>query len=355
MKPIVTATILFALVSLAPAQATKVVPSSAGNAGSSSTPYFSGYGAGRCQQVVAGSALCRVTALINEVRLRADGNTAIPGRTFTSLKFWLGSSKATPTTLNANFAANRGTQTLVFNGRYSLPAQVAGKRPFNIAWKLSKSFLYRRNGGDLLLEWEVPGNPTKANYFFDAHLQRASSGSCRAFGTAGQFKAPESYIASCVNPTTLHPGGSAALFTGPFTKSRPAIAIWGFSNTQYGPLKLPFHLQAVGAANNYLHVSIDLALAMQMGVGRGGWEARSILPIPNVAGLAGKTIFAQGLFADAPSNSFGWVWSSGVGMQLAGSSAVEAAHLGHWDSTSATGFLQRTPSGIVIEFVGIFA
>ena len=356
MRSLIAITALaFALSSPGQAQISRKLPASAGSSGNSQTPFFSGYGAGRLQQVVAGKAFCRSTAALREVRLRASGGNAIAGRSFSTLKFWLGYAKTTPTTISPTFANNRGAQTLVFNGKYSLPAQAANARPFNIVWKLTSPWLYQLNKGDLLLEWEVPGTPSKANYFFDAHQQKTSNGVALTFGKAGPFKTPERYKVTSDDLTKLRPGGAAILYVGPMTKSRPAIAIWGFSRTKYGALTLPFHLAPLGAKDNYLHISIDIAVGLPLKQGSSGWEGRSTLPIPAIPVLGGKSVYAQALFADAPSNAFGWVWSSAVDMQLGGIVPIETNHVGHWDPNAArAGFVSRTPIGVVVELFGVF-
>lgn len=338
------------------AQVKKIVPSGAAQGdGSSSTPYFSGYGAGRAQQVVDGAALCRVSALVREIALREDGRPPLrakQGRTFSSLKVTLGYSGNAPDTMSTTFAANRmGTQTVIFQGRYSLPPQDTTSRPFNIVWKLSQAFLYLRSQGNLLVEFEVPGQPAKGDYFFDAHAQTGSGAVCSSFGQAGTFKTPETYQVSCLNPSALVPGGQIGIIAASFSKQYPAAFALGLSNTQYGPLKLPFDLAPVGAPGNFLNVSIDAIEIPTWSSGRGGWEARFTGPLPNHFLLWGLTVYTQGLFADQASNAMGLVFSKGLAMKIAG--AGPAQLVGHYDSTQATGY--RSPNvGMVMQFTGVF-
>jgi len=344
------------LAGLGHAQTTKVVPAAAATSdGSSSTPYFSGYGSGRAQQVILGKKLAPNTALIREVALRADGSNlqTVPGRSFTNLKFYLGVTDKSPSTMSTTFASNRtSVYKLMFSGAMNLPAQNATTRPFNIRWKLSAPYLYRAADGNLLLEWEVPGQPTKSNYFLDTHADSATPGQFKAYGPAGKFAASESYTVTCPNPAGLAPGGKAEFMTASFKKNYPAIVAWGFSDKFYGPLPLPFDLTTLGAPGNALNCSIDLALPLVMQAGRGGWEARSALPIPYHPWFNGFQIFAQAIFVDQPSNALGLVFSQGLQLTVSEDSA--GTLLGHYDSTSATGYL-TTRQGLVIEFTGVFS
>ncbi|MEZ5989122.1 MAG: hypothetical protein R3F30_08365 [Planctomycetota bacterium] len=89
----------------------RIVPPEAATSGNSQMYYVSVYDAGRMQQVVAGSAFCKTTALIQEVDLRADGVNALPIRSFSNLKFYAGYAATTPTTMSSTFASNRGAVT----------------------------------------------------------------------------------------------------------------------------------------------------------------------------------------------------------------------------------------------------
>jgi hypothetical protein len=346
-----------ALTLAVPAQQKKVIPSAAATQdGSTQTPYFSGYGAGIAQQIIDAAAVARGAAIINELALRADGSNlvVVPSRSFTQLKLSLGYTSLTPATMSSTFASNRtGQQTVMFSGAYNLPAQDAISRPFNIPWKFTTPFLYATANGNLLVEFEVPGPATKSNYFLDAHQDTTSGGTATPFGTAGSFFNPEVYRVSCADVSQLKPGGSAQLLIASFVSQYPAVAIWGFSNKQFGPLPLPFDLTVLGAPGNFLNVSMDLVLPMSLTMGSGGWEARSTLPIPSLSALRGLTIFAQGLFIDAKANTLGWVLSQGLAMTLE-RAGVESRLLGTYDSTQATGSLLPVGTGMVMQLTGVF-
>lgn len=338
-----------------PAQgAKKLIPDPGNKDGSTSTPYFSGYGGGRAQQITLGTALCNNTAVLFELAMRADGNTlkALKARSFSSLKLSLGYSSNTPTNMSATFASNRtGTQTLVFSGKYSLPAQNATTRPFNIRWKLAKPYIYTRTKGHLLIEYEVPVSPSKSEYFLDAHLASTSSGFSYNFGKAGNFASPEAYKLFCANDKDLQPGGKAVMVALPLTKQYPALSIWGFSRDKWGPVKLPLDMGGLGAKLNFLNVSPDLMFGMPLTAVKNGFEGRAGLPIPADKNLMGKTIYSQALFVDAKANQAGLVFSEGLAMTLLQNQSP-AQLVGHYDYKQAKGWL--TGAGIVFEFTGSF-
>ena len=343
------------LCSNAMAQTKRVIPASVANVdGNSSTPYFSGYGAGRVQQVIIANRLAKNIAIIRELALRGDGSpmTAQPGRSFTNTKFWMGYTTVTPSSMSSNFAKNRTSKlTLMFTGNLNLPALNTTSRPFNIVWKLPAPWTFMPKTGNLLLEWEVPGQATKSRYFLDAHVGKSTAGSCSTFGSKGSFAKPENYTVTCPSPQAMNPGGKLEFMTASFSKQYPAIVAWGFSNKQFGPIKLPFDLKTLGAPGNFLNVSIDLAFPLIMRIGRGGFEARAALPIPNDPIVRGLTLYTQGIFVDTAANQLGLVFSEGLAMTI--SSGPFGQLLGHWDSNSATGSMSRN-TGLVVQFDGIF-
>lgn len=336
-----------------PAQLTKIIPSAASSVGNSSSPYFSGYGGGIAQQIVNGSSLCNNTSILREVRLREDGTAAVPSRSFQRVRLSVGAAASDAAGMTATFASNRkGTQTVVFDAAYTLPAQTT-TRPFNIVFKFSTPYLYQRSAGDLLLEWYVPQAPAKSNYFFDAHSQTAGApGVVVPFGSGGRFASNDAYAVNGDVPS-LQPGGAATFLATGLSKAYPAVCLWGFSRTNFGALTLPFDLTPLGAPGNWLNVSIDLTVALPLSAQGSTFGGASSLPIPFLDSLVGATIYGQALFVDAPSNAQGWVLSQGVSFKV-GQAGIDSNHVGHYDFNSPTGSISRTPYGLVIEFDGIF-
>jgi hypothetical protein len=351
--------ILFTALALLPlslsAQGTKkIVPDPGSSNGSSSTPYFSGYGGGIAQQITLGTALCTSSAIIFEVAMRADGTAAIPARSFTSLKLSLGYTSKAPSAMSNTFASNRtGTQTQVFSGAYTLPAQVASLRPFNIPWKLAKPFIYTRNSGNLLIEYEVPVAPTKSSYFLDCHKLSGSSGTSYTYGSAGSFSGPEIYQYACASNVALTPGGKAESVISTLSKNYPALTIWGFNRNLWGNIPLPLDLTGLGAPKNFLNVSPDLMFVLPLKQIKGGYEGRVALPIPADKKFMGQSLFSQMAFLDLNANKAGLVFTEGLSMTIQTNQAVSQL-VGHFDYKSATGNLAQAGTGIVFQFSGSF-
>lgn len=340
----------------AQSSATKVIPPEVATTdGNSSSPYFSGYGAGIAQQVIASWAVCHASALVNEVDLRADGAnaTALSARTFTNLKFYVGYAQTSPTTMSSTFSANRGAVTKYIDASYTLPAQVATARPFNIPFKLGSPFVFLPVKGDLLIEWEVPGMYSKGQYFFDAHNSKTSVGTADAFGTAGSFSKTSSYGVSGPAPDKLVPGGSIEFRAYGVPSNNGSLAFLGFSRTSFGPLGLPFDLTVLGASGNFLNVSVDLVLPLPLTAGKiGVFNGSSIVPVPADQGLAGLHVYMQGAFVDTQANNFGLVFSQGVDFGLV--SGTQSQQLvGTHDSTLTTGSLSPGYAHVV-QLVGVF-
>jgi len=339
------------------AQQTKVVPAAAAKRdGNKATPYFAGFSAGRVQQITMGSALCQKTAVIAEVALRHDGASkgVIAGMSFSKLSLWAGYATKTPATMSSKFATNRAAsgQTLVFQGRYSLPRQSATSRPFNIPFKFARAFVYTRSQGDLLLEWEVPARAKRVNYFFDAERSSGFQGSSWVFGAGGAFQSADPYRITCTDVMALLPGGSVKVLVWGLKKAWPALLITGFSDKNFGALRLPFQLGPLGAKGNSLNVSMDLLTPLPLKLGKQGFEGRSTLPVPHDLTLFGLRVFSQPIYADASSNALGLVFGHALGMQFISGGQVQQM-LAHQDYKRPLGFLGNG-DGIVLRFTGVF-
>jgi hypothetical protein len=359
MKPslcLFAASALLPLSLAAQTTSTKVIPNPGTGDGSSSTPFFSGYGSGIAQQITLGSTLCNSSSILFELALRADGSSmaAVPARSFKTLTLSLGYTSNGPGGMSNTFATNRtGAQTQVFSGAYSLPAQNSTTRPFNVRWKLTKPFIYLRNSGNLLIEYTVPQPYSKSQYFLDTHHQPGGAGISYNYGKAGAFSSPESPRFTCFNNSELKPGGKAEFIVQPLSKQYPALSIWGFSKDKWGAINLPLDLAGLGATQNYLHVRPDLMLALPLTPLKIGFEGRMALPIPVGNQFMGLNVFTQLVFLDQKANNAGLVFSEGLSMTVQQTQAV-ARLLGTHDHKLATGSLSPAGTGLVIEFRGSF-
>ncbi|MFQ5506582.1 MAG: hypothetical protein ACE5F1_17570 [Planctomycetota bacterium] len=308
----------------------------------------------RMQMLIDGGELASRVAVLNEFAFRRDGrNGATPfsGRVLRNLAVTIGLASSTPGTMSQTFAKNRnGTQTVVHSGTYRLPDQPAIKStgPFNVVFKLAKPFLYFRRRGDLLIEMTIPGkNASKFPYPLDAVSAGPGNARVQEFGGAGLIAQEPGYRVTNDAPTRLQPGGSVVLRASGLTKDRPALGVWGISNTSFGPFKLPLDLLPLGAAGNFLHVSMDLMLPLSLGqdVNTKLFSGSVELRIPPLAAFAGATVYGQVIFADPPTNSLGLVFSNGVRMQISTSPISPLQLLYSDDASSATGFFTLTANG----------
>ena len=169
----------------------------------------------------------------------------------------------------------------------------------------------------------------------------------RDFGTQGPLTANPSYKVTNNAPTRLQPGGSVILDASGFTKAFPALAIFGFSNKNFGPLKLPLDLTGLGAATNHLYVSMDLILplALTQDTNAATFSGRSGTLIPPVREALGLPLFGQAVIVDQQSNALGLVFSNGVEMVVTRTPISPMQLLYSNDSSSRTGLFTLTANG----------
>ncbi|MFQ5504894.1 MAG: hypothetical protein ACE5F1_08885 [Planctomycetota bacterium] len=343
-------------------QASRVVPSSAtrtdGNA-SSLLPFA--LQGGRVQQIMDGREFANASALLTGLAMKRDtqNTTSFPSRSYTKLILTLGHTRLGPSGMSLTFATNRDSQMkTVFSGSFNAPAQppVTGAAPFNIAIKWTVPFLYLRSKGNLVWEIEIPGNTTRrTGYWVDGHIG-PSNGAATPFGSRGPFASGDSYTVSGVGQT-LVPGGKATLAASGLKSAYGSIAVFGFSRTSFGAIKLPFDLTPLGAPGNKLWASMDIIVVLVLRSQGTAFGGSVSLPIPNV-NLAGIGVFGQAIFADRPSNPMGLVFSNGVEMRMGSKNASQARSVGAYDSSAATGFLtvrnssSLLPGGIVVQLQG---
>lgn len=88
--------------------------------------------------------------------------------------------------------------------------------------------------------------------------------------------------------------------------SPAALGMLGFSNTDFGPFKLPLDLTGAGMPGCSLLASLDSTVPLSVQTGAAAWN----LSIPNDGGLLGLRFYQQGLVLDASANAFGAVLSN---------------------------------------------
>ncbi len=344
---------------------TKVIPlSRTGTEGSSGSAFPFAYSTGRTQQIWRGTALTQTIGILNGISYRRDGTgQAFNKVDYSSLTISIGLTSVTPQGMSATFSNNiTSTLTTIINGKYSLPANpvpTTPPAPFNVDVNWSTNFVFDARKGNVLLEWNIPGTPSKQNpYFMDAESFSASSssGSAVPFGTFGQFSAQEQVTFSAV-PDTLKPGGTLDVNGASFSTAYTARLIFGTSKSSYGGLTLPYDLKAIGAPGNTLYTSMDILLPFPMNAVGTMWNARLVAPIPNDSKLAGVTFYTQSYYADAKANAAGLVTSNAIELKTpAANPQPETNMVGYYDATQATGwfaFGSTQPGGPVVRFKGV--
>lgn len=360
---------LVALISLCtlsfvPAQTSRIVPGASSTVeGSTLSVYPFGYTNPRCQQIWSGAALTNSTALIDGISFRMDTkgrNGAEPSRSYTGVTFAIGSTTQTPQGLSKTFANNvTSALTTVASGNWVLPAQPAptvSPAPFDIHIGWSLPFLFSASSGNLILDITLPGNVGKSNYFVDAEVSNGASGNSATFGASGAFSSPESFQLEA-DIGALTPGGSLALTCGTFQNSYNGNLIVGLSKSTWGATPLPFNLQAIGAPNNELLVSLDAEFNFNTSATAGGHESTFKSPIPNATTFHGLTFFTQAYYADANANAAGLVTTHALALTIQNPTAgPETNQVGFYDSTATSGnfALGSRAGGPVTKFHGIF-
>ncbi len=259
------------------------------------------------------------------------------------------------TVLKANRTA---AMTTVFDGAWVLPSQTTTTKvgPWNIGWRWARPFVFKNTSGNLLIEIEMPGPAkTKYRYSVDSFVS-GTMGSHRSFGTKGRFVGGDRFnMFSSLDQ--LRPGGEAVMRVVNLKKGYPALAVYGFSRTKWGSLKLPFDLKSLGAPTNSLQVSMDILLPVApWKIAPGLWNVRAVLPVPNLATLAGKKFYGQTLFLDPPSNALGLVFSNSTEMTLGKGPAADVAAVHSLDAKLGFGGFVNVgrSGGPVLRLTGSF-
>ena len=262
----------------------------------------------RTQHLIEGQAFCKRIARISGFSYRsANWVGRHPAQLFKKLTLSLGHSKKTANTMSLTWADNRsGPQSVMLQGRYSLPGIVSSKRvgPWGqIKFPFARPYLYIRSQGNLLIDFDIADIPASYyNYALDADIE---GGAVSRSGFSGQF-ANGKFAQVRVNfATKLKPGGQVEVMS---FQSYAGLGLFGFSDKRYGQLALPFSLTKLGAANNWLQVSIDMTAALVSRFNGLFWSA--ILRIPNQARFVGLRIYAQTMQFDRRANALGVVLSN---------------------------------------------
>jgi len=325
-RSIVFFAVASSLVSSAAAQSTLVLPRVAvvldGN-WQCNWPFVSRADTARMQQIIDGKQVATTSARITELAYRRDAtNRKSYSAAVVSILVQMGHGANSAATMSTTFASNRaGAMTTVFSGTYHLPAQPpvsGGVAPFQLSFKLVKPFFYQRASGSLLIE--VSMTNAILEYDVDAH-RGGADGFSQSFGSSGSMRGNTSHLFRAAHPEQIKPGGTLTLEIDNLRFAAPALLLLGTSNDRIGPLPLPLDLAALGAPSNFLYVSPDSSAPVAISANRGVWGATLITSIPNIATLAGRTLFSQPLYLDAQSNALGIVTGNAISFTFGGKAA----------------------------------
>jgi hypothetical protein len=346
------------------AQSTKVVPPNLTSVEGESSYYFPFlYDAGRFQQIWDGQAVCAASAVLTQISFRRDTNqdkSAYTSIVRVNTTVSLGVTSVSPATMTTNFTnnlANARLTTLVNAVNYTLPAQpapVGGPAPFNVTYPMTTPFIFINAQGHLLMEWIVPGSANnKDSYLLDGETQTSGVGYARPFGAFGRFSAGDTPTFSC-DATRLIPGGAVALTVSNLKSNYAAAAFFGFSDTSWSGLTLPFDLGLLGATGNTLYTGRTIELPLPTVASGSTYQGQINLPLPNITTFAGYKMFAQTWFADATANGLGIV-ASGALELTPGNGQAYTGIIGIETSTAANGNFEKGATvfgGPVVQFSG---
>ncbi len=320
----------------------------------------------RFQQIYDGAALAPRSAVLRDISFRRGNDTANQSKTFASyslnkIAVKMGATTVWPSNMSLAFSKNiTTTMVTVFGGTMVLPAQPKsfGPGPFNIQIKLARPFVYTRQLDHLILDIVVTGKNTAKNIYFADKVSGVSGGNVRSFGAGGPLKGSP-YLISTTASGALMPGGQVILEVTNLNKVYPVVVAFGFSNSSFGPVALPWDLKGLGAPANRLYVSVDLLFPIpikKMAVFYGGIAN---FGVPLTPTIAGAKIFGQGIIVDAASNKLGLVFSNGLEFQIGGRIVAPFQSVYAPDSTANTGkFPHVAPGdktgGLVTRFTGTF-
>jgi hypothetical protein len=295
--------------------------------GNTANYYPLGKARSRYQQVFSNSELRNATMIgvsfRQDDRINGRAGGTIP------LELLMGYTTKTPATLTNNFAGNfnSGTPVRLFNGTLKLPT-LTGKntdpKKFAVSIKFVRPFLYfQMRSRSLLIEMKNSSS-TSTSYFLDAAFGRSATTSrlyalsttattgllTRNYGLVMRFDnaSPVGAVPQLTNTGVPEINRSFRVHLSQARKRSVGVLLFGLSNTNWGPVRLPLDLAFVGARGCKLYVSFDLVLgAVATGLSGGG---SLVLPTPNDRALVGKIFHNQWFVLDRPANSLGLVFTN---------------------------------------------
>lgn len=297
--------------SAATAQTSVVVPAEYANVeGNSRFAYPLSYKQCRWQWLGDSSAIARTSAVLRSFAFRLDGDGSTKSAPAKTLRptVTLYVTSVTPTTMNTNWASNRGNAmgVQVFSGALNVPARTATfplpVKDFAVDIPFTRPFVLKSSDGDLLIDW-VEG---QAYEFVRWNVDAVSA-----------WKTTEALYSRVWNDSACkNLGGDSASLSisrrtgvlgqsldvkytmSPGTGRRLDVMLsWlGISNRRLGAISLPLDLTGLGMPS--------CALATDILVTQATTSSPIQWPLPNDNSLAGVVLYTQGLAANAAAGNF---------------------------------------------------
>ena len=278
--------------------------------GSSRSTYPLSYRQVRWQMLVDSSEICSQSATLLSLEFRADGLDSIDGYAAFQLRptidLYVTSTSAS--TMSNTWAANIGSaaKQTVFSGKtLDLPAFTGGRQvpqDFVLKVPFAKPFVLVRSQGNLLIDWLESQAYVRSSWLADAAIYWKTarpantkiweSSSCQ---DAAGNQASISIASSGGSPGqtldvnfTLSPGQGQNL---------DLFVNWlGFSNQQYGALKLPFDVTGFAGMSN-CSLATDIVMLQAATKSPVSWA------IPSDPRLEGLALYTQGMAIDTKAMS----------------------------------------------------
>jgi hypothetical protein len=295
--------------------------------GNSNNIFGTAYFNQRYHQIFTGSEVGG-PRLFNGHAFRA-GAGSYAAVTITNVQILMGSTTNAPSAISTTFASNiNGTlpQVLVFSGSINYPTMVPSTNPseFKIPVPWNRTWLWTAPANEHLLYEYTNASTTSVAYYPNAHSGDANTSRLWGTGpTATTGSIGTSYgVVFCFTYAGLGSATPAMGNTGtPIigktfdvrvsdAKTTPGLGIllWGFSDTTWGAIPLPWALDPLGAKGCFLLTSIDIIGGSAI---NSAGQGSVTIAVPNNPALYKLAMFFQWAVIDAAANALGMAFSDG--------------------------------------------
>jgi len=295
--------------------------------GNSNNIFGTAYFNQRYHQIFTGSEV-GTARVFNGHAFRA-GSGSYAAVTITNVQILMGSTTNAPSAISTTFASNINgvlPQVLVFSGSINYPTMVPSTNPseFKIPVPWSRTWVWTAPANEHLLYEYTNASTTSVSYFPNAHSGDANTsrlwgtGPTATTGTIGtSYGVVFCFTATGSGNATPAIGNAGTPVIGKTfdvlvsdAKTTPGLGIllWGFSDTTWGAIPLPWALDALGARGCSLLTSIDLVGGSAI---NSAGQGSLTIAVPNSTALYKLAMFFQWAVVDAAANGLGLAFSEG--------------------------------------------